>query len=796
MKSKIAVFLFVLLLTWSVFVSASLNDGIVLASSSGSSKHKVFYFHNTTKSILGQNQYIMDTSLPVGESPIEVNFYDAEKSFRWFIDPPLAGDVSLNGTVTLNIWMKLISAAGEGTLYVTLRLGLYEILENGTRIRIVNEGDAANQANLGPITSHFSEYFVKGHIQTAYRASAGSRLEVFLSIGSDNRGRKHVVWGSSDFRSRVYLPAMNHVAVDRIDAYNATGGQPSYFESNDTITFKATILDPFGGYDIRWVNLTLEAPDGSFLFQKAAMVRTEGNDTSLVSIYELLWDTVPKMRGTYMVTVEAVDNTGYYYRFPDRPGDENFGGHLESLTIVLSVGKVIYANFLVQDSLGEPLSGAFLELWDATNLIARVSTNGTGWAKVVNIPGVGNYTAQVWWQNIKVFDQIIAIDDVVPEEDPVILQVAVYYPTFRIVDDASVPLGDASVFLTHPNGTTWILPLKTDIQGQFNITQTAAGTYMLRIVWSGVEVGVKSVTVSSNEVHIVKADVFYLTVETKDPNNNPVESVHVIVINVARALVADSKLSNASGIVKTRLPKATYDLEATWLGANVATMKGIVLNQNLTIILNLKIFDVQVTLVDDRQQPLESATVEITLEGFKVVSTSNQEGQLVFKLPGGTLNLKVWWRDVLVFDGTQTVNETTTDITVTTWVYHVTIKTIDKDGNPILGVSLTVQKNGVTVDGGLTRMNGAYEFREPIGEYTVIAHLRTTYFLTDITQTATKTFYVPTKNVEIQFAEFPPPFTSTIFFLTLLSTIAILAAMLIALVLLKMRQGWRFSKPS
>jgi len=219
------------------------------------------------------------------------------------------------------------------------------------------------------------------------------------------------------------------------------------------------------------------------------------------------------------------------------------------------------------------LAGAFLELWDGTSFVAQVSTNETGWVKVTNVPGAGNYTARVWWQDVKVFDQIINIADVVPEENPIILKVAVYYPTFRIVDDANVPLGDASVFLTHPNGNTWILPFKTDLEGQFSLTQTAAGIYVLRIVWSGVEVGVKSVDVSSNGVYVVKANVFYLTVETKDPDGNPVESVHVIAIDVSRALVVDSKLSSASGIVMSRLPKATYDLKATWLGANVATVE-------------------------------------------------------------------------------------------------------------------------------------------------------------------------------------------------------------------------------
>ena len=794
MRSKYVTFLLSVLLAWAFFAMLPHNN-VVFAASSETSKDKVFYFHNATKSIFGQNQYIMNTTLPVGENYLEVVFTDAAKTFSWYIDPPLAGELSLNGTVTLHIWMKLISGAGEGTLFVTLGLGLYEIDENGTRIRIVDEGDAANQATLGPITSHFSEYFISGNIGTAYTASAGSRLEVLLSISSNDRAIKHVVWGSSNFRSRVSLPALNHIAVNSINAYNATGGQPDYFESNDTITFKATILDPFGGYDIRWVNFTLEAPDGSFVFSKASMVRVSGNDTSLISIYELVWDTVSKTKGTYNVTVEAVDNTGYYYRFPDRPGDETFGGHLESLTVTLSIGKVIYANFLIVDSIRNPLADASLELWDGTSRVARVVTNETGYAKISNVPGIGNYTARVWWQNVKVFDQTISIPDVVPEDNPIILETAVYYPTFRIVDDALVPLGDANVLVTHPNGNTTILPFKTNFEGQFKLTQTAGGIYTLRITWSGVEVGVKQVNVSSNEVHVVKADVFYLTVETKDPNGSAVESVHVIVNDIARALVADSKLSNASGMVISRLPSATYNIEATWLGAHVGATQGVVLNQSLTVTMNLRIFDVQIEVVDERQKPLKSAIVEVTFEGFRVVGTSDDEGQVAFKLPGGTLNLKVWWRDVLVFNGTQTVDETTTTLTVTTQVHYVTVKTVDKDGIPLSGVSLTLLKDGVTVDGGITNVNGTYEFREPAGEYTVIANLKTTYFLTDINQKVTKTFNVPGETVIVRFAEFPPPFTSTVLFPIIVFGILVPVGAVL-LLLLRFRRLFWFRRPS
>ena len=776
-----------LILIFTVCLDIKVYHGFASENSfTGPPKSKTFYFHNFTKTILGQDRYIMNTLLPRGENPMEIVFYDAEKSFSWFIDPPLAGDLWLNGTVSLNIWMKLISGAGEGTLFVTFRLGLYEIFENGTRTCIINEGEAINQVTLGPITSHFSEYSAKGYIQTMYRVSAGSRLEVVLDISSNDRAKKHVIWGSSDFRSRVSLPALNHIDVNSIDAFNAKGEQPSYFETNDTITFKATIVDPFGGYDIRWVNFTLEAPDGSLLFQKASMRLIDGNDTSFSCIYELVWETIPKMRGTYYVTVEAVDNTGYYYRFPDRPDDETFGGHLESETITLSIGKVICAVFMIQDSLAQPLAKAILELWDGTNLIAQVYTNQSGWTEIPNVPSEGNYTAIVWWQGVKVFDGQIYINETNTEKNPIILETAVYYPTFKIVDYANIPLGDANVFISYPNGTMSILPLKTDIHGQFNLSQVAGGTYTLRIIWSGVEVGLKYVNVSSNEIYVVKADVFYLTVKTVDPKGYSVESVHVIVYDVSRALVVDSKLSNASGITVFRLPKATYNLRAVWLGANVGFAEAIKLDQNLTIVIPLKIFDVIIKVVDQRQIPLEQSTIEVSYEGFNVVGTSNQNGEVAFTLPEGTLSLSVWWEGTLVFNGNFTINGNRTEVTVTTQVYYITLKAIDRNGNPIVGVYLTLQKDGVAMGGGFTNQEGTCEFRLPVGNYTIIAKLKTTFFLTSVNFVEIEKFQTPSDTiVTVQFLEFPPPFTSTVLFYIILTLFIGFTALILIITIMR-----------
>ncbi len=764
--------------------------GTVAAQSSSEAKAKVLYFQNATATIGGQSEFLMNTSLPTTGEVVE-EFNDAQRSFRWFIDPPLAGDLVLNGTIRAFLWVRYLNAKGDGTTFLTLGLGLYAH-KDGAVTTILDEGDAANKDTHSFVTSHFSEYTVDADISPAVTVEAGSRLEVVLVLDSNATVTKRIAWGSDDFPSRVAVPAVTRIAVSQIRALNETDGEPAFFQSDDNITFNATITDPFGGYDIVWVNLTLEAPDGTLLFDQEPMAQTTGNDTSFASTFALNWPDTPKMKGTYNVTVETADKTGFHFRFPDRPGDETYGGHLESATVLLAVGEIIWVNFLLKDAMNRPLDQTRLELWDGSILAALGTSNETGAVNLTGVPGTGNYTARGFWQAVLVLEVLVNVPGVVNEDEAIPLTLGVYDPILRVVDDARQPLADATVFLTHPNGTTSDVPLTTDTQGDIPLTRTAGGSYTLRIIWSGVEVGVKAVAVDSNDVHVVLADVFYLTIRTRDQADQTVAAVHVTVTDVTRALIADSQLSDANGTLVSRLPKGLYRVEANWLGASVGGVDGLSLGANESLDLQLSIFSVALTVVDQEGMPLEGATTEVTLEGFKAGGTTGTDGTLSLQLPGGELALKVWWEDVLVFDETRTVNAGSTSLSLTVQVYHVPVKAVDKDGNPLAGVSLTLYRGDELVDGGITDANGIHTFRQPLGSYRIVARLDTTYLMTGIEQTSEVTFSIPEdESVEVSFPEFAPPVTSTNLFYVVLGVAGGLALLGILLIRLRRRGGGR-----
>ncbi len=390
----------------------------------------------------------------------------------------------------------------------------------------------------------------------------------------------------------------------------------------------------------------------------------------------------------------------------------------------------------------------------------------------------------------------VNVPGVVNEVEAIPLTLGVYDPILRVLDDARQPLADATVFLTHPNGTTSDVPLTTDAQGDIPLTRTAGGSYTLRIIWSGVEVGVKAVAVASNDVHIVLADVFYLTIRTRDQADQTVAAVHVTVTDVSRALIADSQLSDANGTLVSRLPKGLYRVEANWLGASVGGVDGLSLGANESLNLQLSIFSVALTVVDQEGMPLEGATTEVTYQGFKAGGTTGTDGTLSLQLPGGQLALKVWWKDILVFDETRTVDAGSTSLSVAAQVYHVPVRAVDKDGNPLAGVSLTLYRGDVPVDGGLTGGDGTHTFRQPLGSYRVVARLDTTYLMTGVDQTSEASFSIPEdESVEVSFPEFAPPLTSTNLFYVVLSVAGGLALLGFLLIRLRRREGGREGAP-
>jgi len=136
--------------------------------------------------------------------------------------------------------------------------------------------------------------------------------------------------------------------------------------------------------------------------------------------------------------------------------------------------------------------------------------------------------------------------------------------TFEAVDAAGKALTNAKIIVDCANGT--VLTLYTDGSGRIYLTNTPYGYYSVTVYWKGVNVGAKSVNVTSGETYIIQSSVHDLTVKVKSVLDIAASGAKVRVYLEGASLVAEG-ITAVDGEVKfTQLPEASYRIEVSCVG--------------------------------------------------------------------------------------------------------------------------------------------------------------------------------------------------------------------------------------
>ena len=731
----------------------------------GTTKTKVFYLHNATQDLGAGPVRVANTTLgtaagegvDVGSSPTQ--------DLSWFLYPRMAGDLTLDaGAVTVHVWFLVVNAGGAGTTSVGLHFNLYEVSAAGTRLG----GAFLSGAITAQITTHYSEYGIPSTLTAPRTIPAGNTLEVELGYTGAGSPDKQVAWGSERYRSRLELPLQTYLNIDSAGAQNTAGSVPAFFNENEDIHLVANLSNPLGGYDVRWVNVTVLAPDGSVVFNRVDMVQTAGGPATLFTAWERVYSGLGKLRGVYNVTVEAADNTGYFYRFPDRPGDETFGGHRENVSFTFVIGEQVYANFRVLDDVNQVVPGAVVELWEGAFLRASATTDASGIANLTGVPGIGAYVARVVWAGVRVYDNATNIPGNVTASAPIDLAVQIYLLGVAVVDVGNVGLGGAAVFVTYPNGTSTLTPFITDPAGRASLGRVPVGTHDFRVVWLGAEVHLSSVAVTASGTLRLRADVYYVTFVATDKALLPVENVQFLVTDTVRDLAVSAVTTDPSGIAQARLAVGDYEWEAWWSGARVANATPVSLNATLgnqTVPVPLRIYYVDVHVFDGENRSVLGAFVALESPEYTASGITDDRGFVEdLRVPAADFTLTASWDGVEVHSSLVTVAGNQTFV-VSARVFDLTVRAQDSGLKTLSGVFVTVQRGNVTVAAAVTNARGEATFRLPAANYTVSLRLVTTYLLTGIDDSETVLVTLDgAKTVTATFTGFPIPLYATVVF--------------------------------
>ncbi len=685
-------------------------------------KDITFYFQNCTSAKqvgVISTMRILNTTIGDNENVTEATPKGIQTD--WYLFPLLANDTAIEGNVSVHVWCY---RTGVSTA-VTLRFWLYDYDENGLQVATIASGSQAYD-----LETIIDEYSISAPHVPRYDISKGHTMRLYFDLDGSSSNTYRMGFGGSNYRSRVVIEMHDYVRVNDVDTLDHQRTPTIVFSqiaANKTMYFAANITDPYGGYDIRLVNATVVAPNGTTVIDEVQMNKTKGFYNSFYNEYEYTWNYSGYPTGQYNLTVTTVDNTGYYYRFPTNPGDATYGGHLESMTVSFWIGGMPHpVTINVTDDLGAVLPGAEVTMGAASG------TTDAGGQVVLNLAN-GTYDLKVFWQRVEVYSASHSVLNATWID----VTAAVFSPDIVILDDVGDPVFDAVVFTLHPNGTFLDKSWRTDASGGISWDTMAGGDYRVSVLWMGVEVYNSTLTLAGQGPYTLTVMVYQLDIQVVDTAGQGLELAQVVITNTTNGLVADSTLTNFTGHTMSKIPIGNFDFVVYWRNQVVFdTLTDHKVDSSGVLILYANIYAVEVAVVDASYVPLANARVVVgfALSGHvQDFGTTDDQGVLATRLPVGDYDFWVYWKDVLVNETTGFSYDGSDTILIHASVYWVDVHVQDTESVSVVSALVSL-RHGDGLDFGTvsTDGDGNTSYRLPIGDYRILVAWKETVVYDDV----------------------------------------------------------------
>lgn len=636
-----------------------------LASSTDTSAKPLhFYFHSTSEPVLiagSGTHYVMDTTRtfskpspfykPIGQPKIAINFY---------LYPELAGPVTLDGEWQVLIWVN-------GTALKPTGWGVRFFERDPEGNNVWDSTELKPKVVGGP--TGFPGYVdvpVNGYTLSTpleHTFARGNTIEVQVTV---NPGSAVAIWiwyDSPSYPSQAILPSLDYARPVAIGTYDANSTEQRVFsvfwdDDQRKVIARVNVTDPFGGYDVYMVNISISDPFDRVVLPNRPMERVLGSSFSYLSTYEASWPYPSTAAlGNYTINVSVVDLNGWYQYTLRR----TFVPYIEYATMTFSMGLQYPVRIRVLDNHDNPLADADLSASSAGLIAATGRTDLEGWWDVALY--TGPYTISVFWQGTKVAEAPIEIISA----GEFTIRSAVYYPTFSMLDNTGEPLEGAWVYVTFPNGTITPFPFVTDANGLFSLVQSPAGDYALRVLWRGVTVGESTFDVNSDGPYTLRNRVYRATLKAIDDEERPVQGAYV-AISSSIGTIFEFDVTDASGEMLARLPSGEYIFRAFWEGVLVHESTNIVDHDGLYSIPS-QIYTLTVNVTDNEGKPLKGVYVVASTPrkvfGFGV---TRELGLTTLTLPKGTYQVSTYYNTTYWLNSISNYTQVTVPVTSKTLV--------------------------------------------------------------------------------------------------------------------------------
>jgi hypothetical protein len=326
----------------------------------------------------------------------------------------------------------------------------------------------------------------------------------------------------------------------------------------------------------------------------------------------------------------------------------------------------------------------------------------------------GDYDVEVVWQESVVYKAIRTVDT----NEATTLSAFVFYADLHVVDSMDTSIAAALVSLTNTSSGRAMGDLATDDLGHVTF-RLPMGVYTVEVLWADTMVFDDFITVDTNGLHLIVADVYYPGFDIADSRDQPLVGALVTLARTSDGRIIASHLTDITGATTFRVPKGNYHVTVVWLDTLVHDGNyDVVSNDRFPVEAN--VYYAMFVAVDSQGVGLENAQVVVenstTLRSMGAL-TADGSGQAEFRLPVGEYRVEVIWQHARVYLGTWLVDDDAT-ITLDGWVYYVTFHVTDGAGIDLedAKVGLVNETAGTALGTLTTDANGEVEFRLPLGD--------------------------------------------------------------------------------
>ncbi|MGC8655975.1 MAG: hypothetical protein ACP5TG_05750 [Thermoplasmata archaeon] len=721
MRKAISLLIGILLVASSLFVFYNQANGTPYTGQEPYPTNLTLYMHNSVKPYyvgstpaLNLLNTVNDTNnswkntgkLDTGLHYVSVQFY---------LYPQLMGNLVLNGSPVLDIYLNQTGSSSGGSISYSL----YSLSPNGSS-SLIGTSSAFALSNVKYGSTPSLEIIPFGS-PISYNVPENYSIEVQIVISGTSSNYYGIWWGLVDgtyYFSSLNLPVSSYLNVGNISTY-VKGSAVSVLPrtGNTTAMVVANISDPLGTYDFaNWsVNFKLENSTTT-LISSDMKTMTPLVYTRSYELYYFEFNYSSLSPGKYIISVNVTDNT-YHNLLNQNTGSGYYGRNAFGFSYIWIGGKPVSVYLQVLDSSNNSVQNATIKIFSSNTFIEQNITNISGFSEF-ELNSNSSYIAIIFFEGVNVGKFTFNVSS---NSSIYTFKTLIFSPTILIEDYSGRSVSNALTYLISPSGYHYPL-IVSGANGTVYLREAPIGNYSITVIWHDTVVYSSSVFISTNSVYKIVSRIYNQEFKILEPDGTPINLAYVLVYNLTSDVIIGFNYTNQSGLTNILIPSGNYSVKVFWKTSDI--LQTIISEPNVpSIVLVGNLKNITIFTHDYLGTPIGNVVIDIYQNNSLAYTiVSDGRGMANELLSPGNYSLKFTYFGYTAGYYNISVSSNSS-INVTLPIYPVSLTTLDSRNSTVSFVQIEVYNslmNGYESNIS-SDSNGVAFIALPAGEYYVKA---------------------------------------------------------------------------